>query len=103
MSATDDAARRAAFEDECLRATRAILADGTPLRGEMEGHGRHLRSFTLHRANDAAEIVAELILADGTPLTERYDIWTYDTPPDLDEPGAARQAASMIAAGITNL
>jgi hypothetical protein len=69
----------------------------------MEGHGRHLRSLTLHRANGAAEIVAELILADGTPLTERYDIWTYDTPPDLDEPGAARQAASMIAAGITNL
>jgi hypothetical protein len=103
VSAADDDGRRAAFEDECLRATRGILAEGAPLRGEMESHGRHLRSLTLQRANGAAEIVAEVVLADGTPLTERYDIWTYDTPPDPDDPAAARQAASMIAAGITNL
>ena len=107
MSAADDDthehARRTAFEDECLRATRGILAEGAPLRGEMEGHGRHLRSLMLQRANGTAEIVAEIVLADGTPLTERYDVWTYDTPPDPDEPGAARQAAFMIAMGITNL
>jgi hypothetical protein len=66
----------------------------------MEGHGRHLRSLSLQRVGGA---VAEVVLADGTRLTERYDIWNYDTPPDPGEPGAARQAASMIAAGITNL
>ena len=69
----------------------------------MEGHGRHLRSLTLERGSGEAEIVAEIVLDDGAPLIERYPVWTYDTPPDLDDPHAAREAAFMIAVGITNL
>jgi hypothetical protein len=98
-----DAARRAALEEECLHITRRYLADDAPMRHDMEGHGRHLRSLTLDRESGVAEIVAELVLDDGTPLTERYGIWTYDSPPRLDDPRAAQQAAFMIATGITNL
>jgi hypothetical protein len=92
------------FEDECLRFTRRYLADGAPMRDDMESHGRQLRSLALEREGDKkAEIVAEMILDDGTPLTERYDVWTYDSPPSLSDPHAAREAAFMIAVGITNL
>jgi hypothetical protein len=100
---TADADRRAVFEEECLRMTRGLLADDAPLRGDMEGHGRHLRALTLERGSGETEIVAEIVLDDGTPLTERYNIWTYDTPPDLNDAHAAREAAFMIAVGITNL
>ncbi|WP_445147657.1 hypothetical protein [Baekduia sp. Peel2402] len=99
----DFAARRAAFEDECLRGVRKVLADEAPLRGEMERHGRTLRSLTLERSDGDAEVVAEMVLADGTPLTERYSVWHFDVPPNLDEPFAAREAAKMIAIAITDL
>jgi hypothetical protein len=99
----DDTARRAAFEDECLRTARRVLADDAPLRGAMEGHGRSLRSLTLERGDDDAEIVAELVLADGTPVTERYSVWHFDRPPDLADPHAAREAAQTIAVAITDL
>jgi hypothetical protein len=103
VSTIDDPTRRAAFEDECLDETRQYLADDSPLRGEMEGHGRSLRSLTLVRGDGDAEIVAEVVLADGTPLVERYSVWHYDRPPSLDDPNAAREAAFMIAMGITSL
>ena len=101
--ANDRTARRAAFEDECLHKARALLADDAVLRGEMEGHGRSLRSLTLERGDGDAEIVAEMVLADGTPLTERYSVWHFDRPPDLGDPHAAREAVFMIAVAITNL
>jgi len=44
-----------------------------------------------------------VILADGTPLTERYSVWHFDRPPSLDDPYAAREAAQMIAVAITDL
>jgi hypothetical protein len=103
VSADADAARRAAFEEECLEHVVRKLADGAPLREDMEGFGRHLRSLSLVRTSDDAEIVAEMVLDDGTPLTERYSIWTYDKPnPSLDT-DEANYVAFMIAVGITNL
>jgi hypothetical protein len=80
------------------------LADDAPLRGDMERFGhRHLVALTLERDGEKAEVIAQMKLNDGSPLTERYDIWTHDTPPVLDWPPAAREAAFMIAIGISGL
>jgi hypothetical protein len=100
-----EADRRAAFEDECLDWVRRYLADDAPLGGEMKGHRGRLLSLTLDRTSGEAEIVAEMVLLDGSPLTERYGIWTYGEPrpPTLDEPHGAREAGFMIAMGITSL
>jgi hypothetical protein len=101
--ARTDPVLRAAFEDECFAYVQRSMADGASMREDMELNGRHLRSLTLERTSDDAEIVAEMTLDDGTPLTERYSIWTYDTPPNPNDPHEARQAAFMIALGLTKL
>jgi hypothetical protein len=101
-----EAERRAEIEDECWRHVLILLADDAPLRSDMEGHsGRHLVSLRLDRSRGDAEIVAEMRLRDGSSLTERYGIWTYDTPPQLHErhPETAHYQGFMIAMGISDL
>lgn len=103
MSTRDDPADRSAFEDRCLEHVLEYLAAGAPMREDMEGFGRRLRSLTLERTDDDAEIVAEMTLDDGTPLTERYSIWTYDKPGPSISAAEANQVGFMIAVGITDL
>jgi hypothetical protein len=97
-----EAERRVKLEEDCLQWVRQCLADGTPMRSDMENFGRHLVSVVLDRHDGKAEVVAEMKLDDGTPLTERYDIWTFDRPPTLDDPNGARDAGFMIAHAITD-
>jgi hypothetical protein len=103
MSAEAESLSRSAFEARCLYHVVRLLADGAPLREDMEGFGRHLHSLALERTADDAEIVAEMALDDGTPLTERYSIWTYDKPGPSTSAAEANQVAFMIAMGITDL
>jgi hypothetical protein len=74
------------------------------MRSDMEHFGhRHLVALSLDRGGDEAQIVAEMTLDDGTLLVERYGVWTYDRPLSLDDPDHPREAAFMIAIGISNL
>jgi hypothetical protein len=98
-----EAERRTKLEEDCLEWVRRYLADDAPMRSDMENFGRHLVSLSLDRHDGKAEIVADMTLDDDTSLTERYDIWTHDRPPTLDETHGAREAGFMIAVAITNL
>lgn len=104
MSRDDDPAVRAAFEDECLREVRRVLADDSPFRHMMDGHGRSLRSLTLERSNGDAEIVVEMVRADGTSFAERYSVWHFERrPPAPTAPFAARETAGIIAVAIAHV
>lgn len=96
-------ARRTAFEDECLHRLRDAFDRESPLAGEMEGHRGRLRSLTLERTADDAEVVAEILLNEGGTVTDRFSVWWHDTPPNLRDPHAAREAAFMILVGLTGL